>query len=173
MKFFVANMNFIWRLCLIILLLLLELSLLTFLLPRYLVPNLLLVSLVIWLIILSNFKTVLILAFIAGLILDFFSGLAFGVSALSFLITIFLLQIIKTRFFTKPTFWQKVFLILAASIFYWLFTRIEIQFLPLVALSDFRWSFSWIMLFIMIGQLIANLIFGLGLYFLLKKLEKQ
>lgn len=166
-------MNFIWRICLIIIFLILEVSLLSFLLPRYLVPNLVLICLVVWLVLLVDFKTLLVLMFLSGVVLDFFSGLAIGTSALSFLIIILLLQIIKTRFFTKPTFWQIIVLILLASVFYWLFIYLEVQFLRLVHWNDFGQQFSWVTSFAMISQLMANLFFGVGVYFLLKKLEKQ
>jgi cell shape-determining protein MreD len=77
-----------------------------------------------------------LLAFVAGLILDLFTLRFLGIDSLFFLILVFLWKYYRKRIYPGSILYRLIFLILAASIYSFLFYR-EINFMKLVLVAVF------------------------------------
>ena len=82
-------------------------------------PNLVLV-IVLFLVIFKGFKQVWLGVLMAGLFLDFFSGLAFGLTSLSLIFTVFLIDWFNKKVFSQINFWVIVVLIGLGNLIYYL-----------------------------------------------------
>jgi rod shape-determining protein MreD len=106
---------------LIILALLLAVILQTTLLPflsfKGITPNLVLVLILFW-VISKSFKEIWLMVILAGLFLDLFSGLPFGLISLSLVGTAYLIDWFNKNVFSGDKFWIVVALIALGSLFY-------------------------------------------------------
>lgn len=91
---------------------------------------------------LGEMRQVLIFLILAGVILDIFSSLPFGVFLLSLFLTSIFLEMLFLNFFTNRSFYALIFLGLIGVALYNLFFAGLAGFLYLVNLSDFAPSFS-------------------------------
>ncbi len=95
----------------------LQTTLLPFLALRGIIPDLVLV-LILLLVIFRDFRKVWWLVILAGLFLDLFSGLPFGLISLSLLMTTYFINWFNRSIFSETKFWIILFLIGLASLFY-------------------------------------------------------
>ncbi len=98
--------------------------------------NLILVALVV-LINLMDFSFVIIFAVIAGLILDIYSGLPFGLISLSLFLTALLGELLFVNFFTNFSFYSLLIMGFLAAVFYHLLFSLLVVGSYFVGLSDF------------------------------------
>lgn len=80
-------------------------------------PNILLATIIIFSI-LKEKQSALLISFLAGLMLDVFSHLPFGIYTLNFVFICWLVQFVGNNFFRVRDFFGQIFLIFSASIAY-------------------------------------------------------
>lgn len=138
-------------------------------------PNLVLVLILI-LVIFKKFKKVWWLAVLAGLLLDLFSGLPFGLISLSLVIVAFLIDWFNRNVFSEIKLWLSIGLIGLASLAYNLLLIILDKLLVMVKLSQITSSLcvssscsgtSWLVIVIELGY---NLVLGLIFFYGAKKI---
>lgn len=118
------------------------------------VPNLILV-LILCLIIFTGFKNQWPWVLLAGVLLDLFSGLPFGLISLSLLLTVYLIDLLNLNFFAITKLWITGILIVSGTIIY------DLTIVFLSRLFNFALTFSWRYL---LGEIIYNLII-MGLFY--------
>ena len=127
-------------------------------------PNLVLILLLIWAIA-KEFKNIWGLIILAGLFLDLFSGLFFGVSMLSLLVTFFLLIWLVKNLFGQINFGILTALIVIATLVY------NLLLLALTKLFQPDFIISWLsyLVYSIPIEIIDNLLVGYLLVFCLKR----
>lgn len=165
-------MSSLWRICIIIVFLIIQTGLFIFHLPDYLIPNLAMILIVVWLVLLDNFWSILILAFVAGLFLDALSNLFIGSSAIILTLIALAVFLVKKKFFIKKTFWAALLFGFSASIFFQLLLYIGLGLFNIIGLSRASLNLSPSVIWKVFFQAVVNTIFCGGIYFLLKKTEK-
>lgn len=98
-------------------------------------PNLVLVLILAWVVI-KGFRKIWPMVILAGLFLDLFSGLAFGLISLSLMFTVYLIDLFNRKVFSEVKFWLILFLIALASLFYNLILVVLSRLFVLVGLSQ-------------------------------------
>lgn len=95
-----------------------QISIFPNILPAWLMPNILLVALIIFAFYQLEYKNLITLAFLSGSIVDIYSGIPFGVITLSFILTIFCIDLLVNNFFNKADFLVISLGVIAGSILY-------------------------------------------------------
>lgn len=98
--------------------------------------NLVLVVLVL-IVAIRDFKYALIFLLLAGIVMDIYSSLPFGIFIATLFLTAIILELLFLNFFTNRSFYSLVFMGLIAVISYHLFFLSISGFLYLINLSDF------------------------------------
>lgn len=98
--------------------------------------NLILVTLVV-LINLASFPSVAIFAVVAGILLDVYSGVPFGIISISLFTTAILGELLFVNFFTNFSFYSLLIMGLVAAVFYHLLFSLLVVGSYVVGLSDF------------------------------------
>lgn len=158
-------MNIVICVLIIIFLLIFQLSFLSFVLPFYLVPNIILCILICSLLFINQIKTVLIYGFLAGILLDLFSGNTVGFSALCYLLIVFLLAFLKQKLAIKSGLNAFLLFLIIAIVLYDFLMFVAIKIDP--AMSSIHWSTH--LGIAVFGGILTNLIFGSLIYFLWRK----
>ena len=95
----------------------LQITLVPFLAFKGVSPNLVLL-LISFLVIFKGFQQSWWLVILAGLFLDLFSGLPFGLISLSLLVTVYLIDLFNRNVFSVVRFWVMTILIISATLIY-------------------------------------------------------
>lgn len=98
-----------------------QISILPNILPARLMPNILLIALAIFAFYQLEYKNLMTLTFLFGLIADIYSGIPFGAIILSFIFTIFWIDLLVNNFFNKADFLVVSLGIAAGSALYMIF----------------------------------------------------
>jgi hypothetical protein len=109
----------------------------------------LILSLVIFFAVISSYKKSLWLAFGSGLFLEVYSGLYFGVTVFSLILTVIIINLLFNNFFTNRSYYSLVILGIIGTVAYNLIILVSSWFVYLVKLSqtvialDFWSQFFW------------------------------
>lgn len=95
-----------------------QISALPNILPARFMPDILLIVLIFLAFYQLEYKSLMALAFIFGLIADIYSGISFGIIVLSFIPAIFLIDLLVNNFFNKADFFVVLSGIAAGSVLY-------------------------------------------------------
>lgn len=132
--------------------------------------NLILVALVV-IINLSSFSSVAIFAVVAGLLLDVYSGLPFGIISLTLFTTAVLGELLFINFFTNFSFYSLLIMGFLAAVFYHLLFSLLVVGSYLIGLSDFAprltdfYGLAW--------QVLSAEILLVSAYFLVNSLSRR
>lgn len=126
-------------------------------------PNLVLV-LILTLVIFSSFRKLWWVIVLAGLFLDFFSGLPFGLISLSLATTAFLVDWFSRNVFSTTSFWIRIVLVVLAGLVY------NILLIVLIKLFQFDLALSFKYLLI---EFLYNLIIAIIFLYGAKKIFYQ
>lgn len=135
----------------------------------FILPNLILVALI-FICLIYDRKESLVAALFAGLLVDFFSGLLFGVISLCFLAIALILSEAKFYLFAKINLIISLSSIIAGTIFYYCLTFSFLAIFYFLKLSNAYSpiNFKGIFLEIMPGEILGNVIVGVIFYGLIK-----